>query len=228
MSWKHVGVTFLCFLTFFIGLMVGGIDWSWMKAGHNSEVAFWTMLGGWVSGIATVAAVVVSMFLAYQASQAGVEKLDISFDHIFATHSGKRSNKLSQDDLVNIKVKNMRSVTVAILDVYMEIEGVNERIKISNLKQQGLNIPYTLHHIGEKWEFAFSISTSNRLDTTLLNLKSEGEPTFRKGVFIIETAMNQYKLKMQEDLLAALKERYQEIISAQDNSKLQSGWSQKT
>lgn len=228
MSWKLVGVFFLCIFMFVLGLLVGGVDFSLMKEGHGSEVAFWSMLGGWVSGIATVAAVVVSMFLAYQASQAGVEKIEISFDHIFATLSGKRSRKLSQGDVVNIKVKNLRSVTVAILEVYMEIEGVNERIKISNLKQQGLDIPYTLHHIGEKWEFAFSISTSSRLDTTLLNLKTQGQPTFRKGVFIIETAMNQYKLKMQEDLLAVLKDRYHKIVSTQDDSKLQSGWSQRS
>ncbi|MHA5030149.1 hypothetical protein ACX2C7_06845 [Enterobacter mori] len=227
MSWKLVGVFFLCIFMFVLGLLVGGVDFSLMKEGHGPEVAFWSMLGGWVSGIATVAAVIVSLYLAYQASQAGVEKLEISFDHIFATLSGKRSRKLSQGDVVNIKVKNLRSVTAAILEVYMKIEGVNERIKISNLKQPGSDIPYTLHHIGEKWEFAFSISTSSRLDTTLLNLKTQGQPTFRKGVFIIETAMNQYKLKMQEDLLAALKERYQKVTSGQDPSKHQSGWSKK-
>ncbi|ENQ3208114.1 hypothetical protein ACEOXE_000850 [Enterobacter hormaechei] len=226
MSWKLVGVFFLCIFMFVLGLLVGGVDFSLMKEGHGSEVAFWSMLGGWVSGIATVAAVIVSLYLAYQASQAGVEKLEISFDHIFQTLSGKRSKKLGPDDLVNIKVKNMRSVTAAILNIYMEIEGVNDRIRISNLKQNGLPIPYTLHHIGERWEFAFSISTSNRLDITLLNLKSEGEPTFRKGSFVIETAMNQYTLKMQPDLLALLKERYEKIVSAQDLSKLQSGWSQ--
>ncbi|WP_297120716.1 hypothetical protein [uncultured Enterobacter sp.] len=226
MSWKLVGVFFLCIFMFVLGLLVGGVDFSLMKEGHGSEVAFWSMLGGWVSGIATVAAVIVSLYLAYQASQAGVEKLEISFDHIFQTLSSKRSKKMGPDDLVNIKVKNMRSVTAAILNIYMEIEGVNDRIRISNLKQNGLPIPYILHHIGERWEFAFSISTSNRLDITLLNLKSEGEPTFRKGSFIIETAMNQYTLKMQPDLLALLKERYEKIVSAQDLSKLQNGWSQ--
>lgn len=227
MSWKLVGVILLCFLMFVIGLLVGGIEVSWMNKGHEPEVAFWTMLGGWVSGLATVAAVVVSMTVAYQASQAGVEKLELSFDHIFGTLTGKRSKKLSQNDVANIKVKNMRSVTAAILDVYMKIEGVDDPIKITNWKQGGLPIPYTLHHIGEKWEFAFSISNSSWLDRTLLNLKSEGEPTFRKGIFIIETAMNQYTLKMQADLLALLKERYVKIVSAQDLSKLQSGWSQK-
>lgn len=227
MNWKLVGVVSLCFLMFVIGLLVGGIDWSWMKESHNSEVAFWTMLGGWVSGIATLAAVVVSMSVAYQASQAGVEKLELSFDHIFGTLSGTRSKKLSRNDVANIKVKNMRSVTAAIMEVYMKIEGIDDPIKITNWKQGGLPIPYTLHHIGEKWEFAFSISNSSWLDRTLLNLRSQGEPTFRKGIFIIETAMNQYTLKMQADLLALLKERYVEIVSAQDLSKLQSGWSQK-
>ncbi|CAM6490952.1 hypothetical protein CISECK367B_20465 [Citrobacter sedlakii] len=226
MSWKLVGVFFLCIFMFVLGLLVGGVDFSLMKEGHGSEVAFWSMLGGWVSGIATVAAVIVSLYLAYQASQAGVEKLEISFDHIFQTLSGKRSKRLSPDDLVNIKVKNMRSVTAAILEVYMKIEGVDEPIKITNWKQGGLPIPYTLHHIGEKWEFAFSISNSSRLDISLLNLKSEGEPTFKKGNFIIETAMNQYSLKMQADLLALLKERYIKVVGTQDLSKRQSGWSQ--
>ncbi|HHA1766958.1 TPA: hypothetical protein ACOEDU_000417 [Enterobacter ludwigii] len=228
MSWKLVGVILLCFLMFVTGLLVGGIDLSWMNKGHESEVAFWAMLGGWVSGIATVAAVVVSMTVAYQASQAGVEKLELTFDHIYGTLSGKRSKQLGQDDVANIKVKNLRHVTAAILEVYMEIEGVNERVKITHLKQGGLPIPYTLHHIGEKWEFAFSLSNSSRLDMTLLNLKSEGEPTFRKGVFIIETAMNHYQIKMQSDLLSILNARYLKIVNAQDVSKLRSGWSNKS
>lgn len=228
MSWKLVGVILLCFLMFVTGLLVGGIDLSWMNKGHESEVEFWSMLGSWVSGIATVAAVVVSMTVAYQASQAGVENLELSYDHIYGTLSGRRLKKLDEHDVANIKVKNMRNVTAAILDVYMEIEGVNERIKISNFKQGGLPIPYTLHHIGEKWEFAFALSNSSRLDITLLNLKSESEPTFKKGVFIIETAMNQYQIKMQADLLAILKKRYLKIVNGQDVSKLQSGWSKKS
>ncbi|MCY9797096.1 hypothetical protein B9P84_16650 [Citrobacter braakii] len=228
MNWKLVGVIFLCFFMFLSGLLVGGVDLSWMKEGHESEVAFWTMLGGWVSGVATVAAVVVSMTVAYQASQAGVEKLEVSFDHIYATHTSKRLKRLTLNDVVNIKVKNLRSVTATILDVYLEIEGVRERLKITNLKHGGLPIPYSLHQIGEKWEFAFSLTRSSRLDMTLLNMKSEGEPSFRKGCFIIETAMKQYTLKMQSDLLAALKERYQLVVNEQDVSKLQSGWSQET
>lgn len=228
MGWRLVGVILLCFLMFVLGLLVGGVDLSWMKGGHESDVAFWAMLGGWVSGIATVAAVVVSMTVAYQASQAGVELLELSYDHMYGTLSGKRLKKLNEHDVANIKVRNMRNVTAAILEVYMEIEGVNERIKITSLKQGGLQIPYTFHHIGEKWEFAFALSNSARLDIMLLNLKSDGDPTFNKGVFIVETAMSQYRIKMQSDLLAVLKSRYLKIVSGQDVSKLQSGWSKKS
>lgn len=46
MGWRLVGVILLCILTFIAGLMVGGIDSSWMNSGHSSEVAFWSMLGG--------------------------------------------------------------------------------------------------------------------------------------------------------------------------------------
>lgn len=215
MSWKYIYVAFAGFLIFSLGFLVGGMSWDWSQPGHGSAVAFWAMLGGWVSGLATLAAVVVSIVLAYQGSQAGVEKLAITFDHIYQTATSRKSKKITAYDTANIRVTNMRNVSAEITNVNMRIDGVDIPLDIGFVKQQGKKLPFVFTKIGETWEFAFSVTGSSRLDTVLLYYKYLGTPTFKKGEIIIQTTIKQYKLKMEKDLLDVLRDRYKLVEQRQ-------------
>lgn len=219
MNWKYICLAFAGFLIFGLGFLVGGMSWDWSQPGHDSLVAFWAMIGGWVSGLATLAAVVVSMVLAYQGSQAGVEKLAVTFDHIYQTATSRRNKKITSYDTANIRVTNMRNVTAQITNIRMRIDGVESPVDIGFIKQQGKSLPYVFTKIGETWEFAFSIVGSTRLDTALLAFKYGGTPTFIKGDIIIQTTIKQYKLKMKKDLLDTLRERYKIVEQREAENK---------
>ncbi len=210
MNWKETGLIFLGLLIFATGFSLGGLDWSWMSGGHANQVAFWAMLGGWVSGLATLAAVAVSMIVAYQASQAGVEKLRLFFSHIYINNSVEKHQTLTELDCVNIKVINERNVTAQIVRIYMVIDNIAP-LDIGFMKHGGHGIPHTLEKVGSVWEFAFSLQNLNRIENALLYFKRIGNPKFETGFFVIETTMKQYRLKMTKDLLKILHKCYQKV-----------------
>lgn len=219
MIWKSISIVFLALLFFVFGFAMGGIHWSWSATEHASEVAFWSMLGGWVSGIATLVAVVVSMMVAYQASRSGTEKLGLSFDHMFTSPQSRKTRCFTFGDVVNIRVKNLRSVVAEITTIYMELDGCSDRLNISFLKQGGKGIPCLLKRSGEEWEFAFTVGDSSNMEKVFRYFRGVGNPTFRKGVFKVETTMNLYEIKMEKDLLAALKLAYQKILERESGNQ---------
>ncbi|EIL3301891.1 hypothetical protein LLV32_000336 [Escherichia coli] len=225
---KYCGIALiicLCLFMFAFGFVLGGVQWAWGESENNSKVAFWTMLGGWVSGLATLAAVGVSLFTSYYAMMSGKEKVDVVFAPIYTTSTAKKADKLSLQDLANIKVTNLHGVKCTIVNVYMKFGDVKEPLKINNLKQGGKPIPYTLCNISDMWEFAFGMESNPRLRFLLSGLKYEGRPSFKKGHFIIETAMKQYKLKMRKDFLSILQSEYQSIEEESKRNSVKSGWS---
>lgn len=91
---KYCGIALiicLCLFMFAFGFVLGGVQWAWGESENNSKVAFWTMLGGWVSGLATLAAVGVSLFTSYYAMISGKEKVDVVFAPIYTTSTAKKS-----------------------------------------------------------------------------------------------------------------------------------------
>lgn len=202
MNWKVIGVVFLCVLVFLIGFFLGGFRWEWAQEKHSSDVALWSMLGGWVSGLATLSAVIVSMWMAYQASQAGLEKLDLIVKPLISINGlGDKTNS-------QIVVKSVRAVTTPIIRVLIQIDGVNDVVDITAVNENSINLPYTLHQLGEKYEFKFDLFLSIGWSSALIELSQNGEPTFKKGCFIIETAMKQHRVRIPTEILERLNSLY--------------------
>lgn len=198
MNWKLVGVVSLCFLMFVIGFLVGGIDWSWMKESHTSEVAFWSMLGGWVSGVATLAAVIVSMTVAYQASQGNVEKIEISVELL------RNQFGIGDSPFCVIKVKNLKPLDTPLMKLFLQVDGVSADLTVAG--QQRNNLPYTLHQQGELWRFETILSPSMGWTSIFTTLSLERAPKFNKCYFIVETAMGQHRIKVNKQLITKLTE----------------------
>lgn len=211
MIWKMIALVFVGFFIFVLGLWLGSIQSEWAKPEYKDAVAYLTMIGGWVSGIATSLAVVISLYATYQASQSNVENVQLSLEVIPA---------INKNDIgTSIIVKNMKPVTVHILKVFIAIDGSKVSADISFLKRGGYPIPHALYQLGEKWEFAFYTHYSPQWAAIFSKLESGGGLTFKKGFFIIESAMKQYRLKMPNDFLNLLRERYETFEAEKEENK---------
>lgn len=197
-------VFILCALSFVIGYLLGAVNFSWMSKGHENEVAFMSMVGGWVSGLATLLAVIVSLLLAYQASQNSTENIEVIADPT-----------IDSDGLTAINIKNLRNITTPLKEIYLSFDGIKYEKEISSLKHKGDFFPWTFQQLGESYTFEFYIDNSFRFQQVYREFASRGNPTFKKGYYIIETAMKRYKAKIPDEHLKRMQSFYEMAIKKQ-------------
>ncbi|EOV8465178.1 hypothetical protein ACOSC7_003410 [Escherichia coli] len=211
MLWKVITFVLVGVCIFVLGLWLGSIQAEWSKPEHKDAVAYLTMIGGWVSGIATSIAVIVSLYATYQSSQNNIEKLALFYKPYLSDNN--------ENYCANVEVKNMRSVSAHIQEFCLEISGVDGHININKLKANGLRIPYSLCQIGEVWEFAFYPAASQKNMKFYHELSVNGSPTFRSGFFVVKTSMKQYKLRIPKVLLRMMKANYEKQIKIREMYK---------
>ncbi|EKL2976516.1 hypothetical protein PQ364_004374, partial [Salmonella enterica] len=102
MLWKVITFVLVGVCIFVLGLWLGSIQAEWSKPEHKDAVAYLTMLGGWVSGIATSFAVIISLYATYQSSQNNIEKLTLSYKSYPSDNN--------ENHCAVVEVKNMRSI----------------------------------------------------------------------------------------------------------------------
>lgn len=196
MRWSILIVFCACALSFCVGFFLGGSSWSWIDGGHSSEVAFWAMVGGWVSGTATLAAVLVSLWMAYQASQSTVEKILLTVSVIKKqfTHRGPLS--------FHIHVKNMKPIDTPLMKLLIQIDDAVD--DLAPVRMDGIPLPYTLHQLGEQWKYGMELTPSIGWASIFENL-SRGKPLkFKTGFFILETAMRKHRVKIPKEIFQKL------------------------
>ncbi|MCN7818029.1 hypothetical protein MLN81_18000 [Escherichia coli] len=215
MLWKIISFLLVGICIFVFGLWLGSIQAEWAKPEHKDAVAYLAMIGGWVSGIATSVAVIISLYATYQASQNNIEKLSLTYEPYPS----------NDPDLfcANIKVKNLRPVAAHIQEFCLEISGLDGQININKLKAGGLPVKHALYQLGEVWEFAFYPHSTHSNLRFYVDIKLRGEPTFKKGFFVVKTTMKQYRLKMPKDLLDIMKESYEKQIKIPEVYKQYTG-----
>lgn len=204
MLWKVITFVLVGVCIFVLGLWLGSIQAEWSKPEHKDAVAYLTMLGGWVSGIATLFAVIISLYATYQSSQNNIEKLTLSYK--------PEPSDNNESYCALVEVKNMRNVPAHIQEFCLEISGVDSCLNINNLKAYGQPIPYSLYKIGEIWGFAFYPGGQVASMKFYHELSIQGSPTFRSGFFVVKTSMKQYKLRIPKVLLRVMKASYEKQI----------------
>lgn len=193
MRWSLLIGFCLCVLSFFVGFFFGGASWLRMGVGSANDIAFWSMVGGWVSGIATFAAVIVSLWMAYQASQSSVEKIQLT------TSSLKKKYGFGDPILLEIYVKNMKPVVTPLEKLLIQVDDAVA--DLAPVRIRGTPLPYTLHQQGEQWQFDLEIRPMIGW-TSILEIMSREKPLkFKTGYFIVETAMKQHRVKMTQEIL---------------------------
>lgn len=202
MNLRILGVALLGLLIFVLGFALGGIRWSWRSAEHAGDVAFWGMLGAWVSGLATVAAVTVSLWMAYQSSQSDVEKISITASCIDKLPFGESYT-------MNIRVKNLKNVHVVITDLKLYLPELRLSLSLNDFfADKIIWSKCILERKGDYVDFPLVIDSGVHWWGKFFALKSNPEIKFKNLKLQVYTAIKSYQIPLGIDLSECLKERF--------------------
>lgn len=192
-------LTLIGVLLFISGCFSGSITLTWADPKYASTVAFWAMLGGWLSGLATFSAVVFSLYMAYRGAQNEIEKL--KFD---VNISDKL--KFGDDWRLTVKIMSLRNMHTKVEHIYLNING-KVSFKVDNLvldnplpqvfvlKGESVNVEFVINSGVTWWPFFQSLEGHNITD-------------FKCGSLVIETSMKTYEIKMNKNILEVIHSRF--------------------
>jgi hypothetical protein len=188
------------------------VGWEWCNPKYPSEkMAYLSMLGGWVSGLATVAAVVVSLYATFQSRLLTTENLILGFQIKYSPYPWGDISHFS------LEVKNKGHVRARAESVYLNVSGSDVNVSINFLRRKDVSLPCELKQIGDCWLFEFDY-VGDAIGAVFGRLVDGGRPTFKHGHFVVETAMRQHQLRMSKEFLQLLEERYSEWQTTRDQS----------
>ncbi|EMR4173252.1 TPA: hypothetical protein ACN6VW_000282 [Serratia marcescens] len=209
MIFKSIIILLICVFIFLLGFFLGGVHWEWARSpNYSTNVAFWGMIGGWLSGFATLAAVIVSLYMAYQASQAGVENLQISLDSIVKESYG-------DDHKVVLNIKSLRNVRAEVSHVRLLIDNAPYAISLNGVYAGGAKWPIFLERTGQVVKFDFNLNAGVLWWPIFSAFDRRGDFKFKKGFFIVETTMKKYKVAVPRVFLNVLLSRYESFKKMQ-------------
>ncbi|QFZ67664.1 hypothetical protein [Klebsiella quasipneumoniae] len=198
MNVKLFGIIILCILMFTLGFFIGGFKWEWAESKHTSEVALWAMLGGWLSAFATLVAVMVSLFMAYQAVQSEIEKIRVIHGISGVVSNGKGVN-------CSLTIQNMRNLRVNITGIYFSLGKSSGRYSLEKTVQLN-NV--SLSHKGERAAFCFVIDSGVTWWGIYSLFDKDEKINFKKGKIFITTDLNTYEFKLPNHYLTAFEDAY--------------------
>ncbi|WP_448669210.1 hypothetical protein [Enterobacter mori] len=203
MFWKYAAVISLCVLMFLLGFLCGGFQLAWADKGHAEIVALWSMLGGWVSGLATLAAVAVSMWMAFHATQADVEKIEITTADIIKSPFGETYT-------LNIRIKNLKNLKVKVTDLSMFIPEKSLNISLNHMFRQRLNDDSAvLKEKGDHLDLSLVIENNMEWAAVFISLRDEPELKFEKLKLKVFTALRTYDIDLPKTLTPCVKGRFE-------------------
>ncbi|EPH9678817.1 MULTISPECIES: hypothetical protein [Klebsiella] len=198
MNVKFFGIIIICILMFTLGFFIGGFKWEWAESKHASEVALWAMLGGWLSAFATLAAVMVSLHMAYQAIKSETEKLRVIHGMSGVVSHGKGVN-------CSLTIQNMRNLRVNITGIYFSLGKSSARYSLD--KVINLN-DVSLTYKGGRAAFCFIIDSGVTWWGMYSLFDRDEKINFKKGKLFVTTDLNTYEFKLPKHYLTALEGAY--------------------
>ncbi|CAI1175139.1 Uncharacterised protein [Serratia proteamaculans] len=199
MIFKVFGLFVLCLLVFLLGFCAGGVSWGWRNSQHSNDVAFLTMLGGWVSGLATLAAVGVSLYMAYQASQNDVEKIKIGHQLM-----GGVDGKMRMD----VHVQSLRNTYTEIKDVRLIVKDKKKSIGLNQVLVSDKNFPCVINKKGELCVYSVTCNLTPPWWGIFKQIELQGGISFGKAKIQICTNMDTYVHLLPCDFIIALKTQH--------------------
>lgn len=185
---------------FAVGYFSRGLDFGWTDSKYNSVVAFWAMIGGWLSAIATLAAVIVSLHMAFKTSQNENEKIDIRYSNL-------KKSDFGDSWTMTVSIINARNIHTLVTGVHLSIDN-GVLININHLALRQL-LPFTFAFKGESASFIFNIEGGAAWWPIFRRLEQQIDLRFKKGKFVIVTATRSYTLPLNDNVVKAIKDRYE-------------------
>lgn len=187
-------------LMFAVGYILGGINYSWTDVKYSPVVSFWAMVGGWVSGLATLAAVVVSLYIAFKSSQNEIEKIEIKY-----SLSGK--SEFGDTWSLTVDLINARNIHTSVTDVSLSIDD-GKLININHLAKRQL-LPYVFGFKGESAKFFLDIEGGEMWWPIFTRLEEQDDLNFKKGSLVFKTNTRNYKILLNKEVVKIIKGRYE-------------------
>ncbi|HCO7962203.1 TPA: hypothetical protein OB723_002404 [Escherichia coli] len=198
MNLKIFGIIVLSALMFVLGFFLGGFNWEWTDKNYAGEVALWSMLGGWLSAIATLFAVLVSLYMAYQATQNEIEKIRVTHGVSMSVTHG---NGLS----CNLIIQNLRNMKVNVTGVFLSLGKSSGKYSLDKVIGHR-NI--TLSYKGETEKVQFVIHSGSIWWSMYELFDMDKNIGFEKGKIFITTNLNTYEFDLPKEYLRAFEEAY--------------------
>ena len=200
MNLKIFGIIVLSALMFVLGFFLGGFNWEWADKNYAGEVALWSMLGGWLSAIATLFAVLVSLYMAYQATQNEIEKIRVTHG---VSMSVTHDNELS----CNLIIQNLRNMKVNITGVFLSLGKSSGKYSLDKVID---NRNITLSYKGETEKVQFVIHSGYIWWSMYKLFDMDKNIGFEKGKIFITTNLNTYEFDLPKEYLRAFEKAYSE------------------
>ena len=197
---KYAFIIAFGLLMFAVGYISGGINYSWTDVKYSPVVSFWAMVGGWVSGLATLAAVVVSLYIAFKSSQNEVEKIEIKY-----SLSGKSG--FGDSWPLTVDLINARNIHTSVTDVSLSIDD-GALINVNHLAQRQL-LPYVFGFKGESAKFVLNIAGGHMWWHIFTKFEEQDNLKFKKGSLVFKTNTRNYIVPLRKDIMKIIKGRYE-------------------
>jgi len=192
-------------LMFTAGFFVGGISWEWSKNEYSLLVAFWSMVGGWVSGISTLLAVLVSLILAYQAVTKEQENIVIKMKSF-------KKSLFGDGWKISVVVRNLNNYHVEVTDVFLVFDPKNAAVNINELTGVG-PFPKVLKRKGAHVDFSIKLDSGNEWWRIYDTLSQSEIYKFKKCKVIVVTEVGTHYYKLNSEVVSILNENYVKYLN---------------
>lgn len=195
-------------LMFVTGFFIGGMRWDWASKNYTSLVAFWSMIGGWVSGVATLAAVFVSLILARQAMEKELEKISIKVISFKKTTIGDSFT-------ARVSVMNMNNNYAKVKGVSLFLDKITPGIRINHTLDAGI-FPKVLSRKGECINFSIPFDSGNNWWHIFERLNQEGSLKFKECRIAVQTDIGMHYCKLKPEVVEKMKYYYNKYEKMKD------------
>ncbi|WP_159873999.1 MULTISPECIES: hypothetical protein [unclassified Raoultella] len=187
-------------LMFVIGFFVGGMRWDWASKDYSSLVAFWSMIGGWVSGVATLSAVLVSLILARQAMEKELEKISVKVLSF-------KKDTIGDSYRARVNVMNMNNNYAKVKGVSLFLDKITPGIRVNHILDAGI-FPKVLNRKGECINFSISFDSGNNWWHIFERLSQDENLKFKECKIAIQTEIGLHYCKLEPVILKKMKYYY--------------------
>ncbi|WP_213071523.1 hypothetical protein [Acinetobacter wuhouensis] len=167
---------------------------------NNSDLAFWSMIGTWLASIATVAAVILSLYISINTNKLKLKILNN------ITHFGDISSINFDDVYFGIEVINVCDRTITVESIYLLLPNKSSLVFPYYDSPYSTRLPKKIEH-SEKTQFYISYLKNEKGIKDYLLILKDGDLDFKKWRFAVRISTGQvFTSKINPRIISKLEE----------------------